>query len=526
MDTNTHSDSQETTEQTGHAKPVSVPFIFQSTRRLGITLNQDSVAFCLVYSRFGKPVIADIHDEKFKADEIPEPGKYLDAAIGKILGYITRNKLRGIPINIGILWHEIAFRRMYLPAMPKSELREAVRWDSEKLFPFPFSKSAMHFEIVEKVTRGESKKFGINIIAAKLVMIEEIYSKFASVGLTIGQLNYLPSLLTNLLPRQKDSDADNRQIIIHLDDRRRSMAAFANNGYLEFFQEFVTPIVLNEENETGLADFSAIAAELQSFQDLYIAQSRASDVKEIIISGSPAKAPGLAAAFEAQTGIPCRSIYDFEPYRKLCATYSGDCSSVYLPVMMTAIASPNIKPLAPADVIAKIENKVFIYRVSAAAVLALLIVAGLQFIQVQRANSLEATLLAKTEEIQKLEQSPAYQGYLNLAGKLKRSQSYLALSQEKKDSHFHVILKALAQDVPSELNFSDLEFKNFDEGLQLRLMGHVRVDNFSPEIILAQYIETLRKIPFLQNVTVTNHHKQKKNDKFDLFFQIQMDTQV
>lgn len=519
-------ENNEETKQSVTAPIVSVPLLFKRTRRLGVVFSQNSIAFCLAYTRFGKPVIADVCNEKFAAEELPAPENYLNAAVGIIHQYVRRNKLQGVPINIGLMSQEIAFRRMYLPAMPIAELREAVRWDGEKLFPFPFSKSAMHFEVVDKVTDGDTKRLGINIVAAKSTMIEDIYKNFASAGLPVGQVNFLPAMMTGIMTSRMGDQTDNRQILIHLDDTRRSMAAFIQNGHLEFFQEFVTPLFINAEDETGLANFDAVAAELQSFQDLYIAQSRISDIGAILISGSLANSPGFVAAVEKQTGIPCRSIHEYEPYRQLTGTLSSDCPSEFLPAIMTATVSPAKQPLAPAEIVARAENKSFLVRVGSVAALSVLTVSTIQYLQSRREHNLSETLQARTAEVQMLEQSPAYQGYLNLAGKLKRSQSYLQLSQSKKDSHFHAILKALAQDVPSDLSFSDIEFKNFDEGLQLRLMGHVRVDNFSPEIILAQYIETLRKLPFLRNVTVTNHHKQKKNDKFDLFFQIQMDTQV
>ncbi len=506
--------------------PSKIPFVFKRSARLGILFSQKAISFCLAYKRIKTPVILDIHTEPFSENETADSEIFLDHVIGKVHKYISSHNIQGVPINIGLMGHDIAFRRMYLPSMPASELSDAVKWEGEKLFPFPFSESTMNYSIVDTTTHGESKTLGINIVAAKSVLIEGLYSKFTSAGMKLGQVNFLPGLISEILREPSKVKTGQRQILLHLDDKGRSIAGYIHNGHLEFFQEFVTPLFYDENSDTGISNVDAIAEELQSFQDLYIAQSRISDIDSIIISGPFSGYEGLTSYFADKTGFTCTNIESVDAYRNILSNVEDENSGKYLPIIMTALANPAVSPLAPLEVCQRIESKKFITRIGAVAAIAVISVATIQMLQMHHESHLSEDLEATRIEVKTLENSPAYQGYLNLAGKLKRSQSYLKLAQSSDDSHFHTIIKALAQDVPSEVNFTDIQFKNFDEGLQLRLMGHVKVNNFSPEIILAQYVEALRKLPFLQNVTVTNHHKQKKDERFDLFFQIQMDTQV
>ncbi|MCK5126524.1 MAG: hypothetical protein KAR42_09730 [candidate division Zixibacteria bacterium] len=502
------------------------PFAVRFGGRIGCVLDESGFTLCFCKKLFNKTLILDIKKHTFDSDEPANLSSHIDTIIGEIQKYRNLYKTGNIPVNIGLLRHDVAFRRMFLPKMPAVELNQAVMWEGEKLFPFPFSESIVYFETVVKILRGETPFVGINIVAAKSFIIEELFSKLTSAKIKIGQINFLPCILSSIISSSDIKNYGERQILLHLDDSNTSMALFIHNGKLEFYQEFVTTPFLDENVDVGISNLEALTAELQSFQDLYIAQSRISEIKNIIITGPLAENQKLQSHINTITGIPCVNIAHIDSYKSLFKDNKLRQNSNYLPVIQTACVSPDIHPLIPETVLKKINQNKFIRRVSTAAVLTILLVASLHLVNLRTEEYLLSKLDAKKTDVLAYEQSEAYQGYLNLAGKLRRGKSYLRLTETKQDSHFNIILKTLSRDLPKELNLTDIYFKNQEEGLRLRLVGHVKIGDFSPEIILAQYVESLRKLPFLRNIEVTNHHKQRKNDKFDLQFQINMDTQV
>ena len=523
---NPGTDNIEQNELHAAGPPFRRTLMTRLTGRLGITINTDSVTICLAQLNGRSITVKDIQTIDFTGDTPTDWESILDRTIGAVYEYQGRMRLEHLPVNIGILGHDIAFRRMYLPSMPASELRQAVMYEGEKLFPFPFNECNVHYEIADKIKRDEISFVGINIVAAKSYLIDLIYEKFHSADIAVGQVNYLPAIVARAVATDTGVNDATRSILLHLDDKRRSIAAFIHNGYLEFLQEFMTPLFLDDSIDTGITNLDAVIAEFQSFQDLFIARSRASTIDSLFVSGPLSDHAMLLESFSKYTGLQCQPISAGLCLQKLAGTIPISDLSRHLPTIAVACASPKIHPLAPPRYLASVENRTFIARISAVAALAILTTTTLHMIQIGREKNLESQLIATQTEIQAYESSAAYQSYINLASKLYRGKSYLKIADSRKQSHFHVILTALSQNIPAEVNFTDIQFRDFEMTPQLLLMGNVRVDSFSPEIILAQYVESLRELPFFRNITVTNHYKQKKDDRFDLNFQIQVDTQI
>ena len=60
------------------------------------------------------------------------------------------------------------------------------------------------------------------------------------------------------------------------------------------------------------------------------------------------------------------------------------------------------------------------------------------------------------------------------------------------------------------------------DGRNLTLQGLVISDNIPPEVILAEYAETLASSPFYDDVSVVRHIKKSEDDKFIIEFAINL----
>ena len=151
-------------------------------------------------------------------------------------------------------------------------------------------------------------------------------------------------------------------------------------------------------------------------------------------------------------------------------------------------------------------------------------VTHLELSQMERHKRFE--LESKRSIVRSFENSPGYRGYVNLIGKLDRGQAYLNKVQSRYDSRFHVLMKELSLLVPDHVNLTAVDLEKEDSVYVMSIDGHVRLTGFSPEIVLAEYVEMLDSSPFFKNVTVSGHSKKRDQGRFDLTFQLIMDAGV
>ncbi|MEE9442907.1 MAG: hypothetical protein V3V99_09600 [candidate division Zixibacteria bacterium] len=494
--------------------------------RLGVIFGRHSVNLSLIQNIFGKNFIRDIASFPLDLIESSQSQEIFSKVVELIRNYLYQNQLPAIPVNIGLYGENMAFRRMYIPVMSSGEISNAVLWEGEKLFPFKFSDCRLHYHIADKV-RGESKKIsslGVNITAVKSEIIEDLYQRFYNAGLKPGQINFLPNLTSDFV-KISDKNAGRYQLHIHLDNNL-SFAVFLHNNELSFFQEFMSLPFFDSSVRTGITNIESIISELQSFIDIYIAHTRDAAIDTILISGKTSQNSELLDYINSTTGIPCQYLLDPAPKMPRISGISIRDLYKNLPVIATAAANPNFRPLAPDAIRQKAVKRQFYSRVGLIAMAFIIIACGLFGMIQSQEQKVESELESIRAKITEIENSPAYHTYLNIVGKLNRGKEFLRMSSDKQHSHLGVLIKSLSFDIPESLNLTEIHTIQKENGYSMRLTGHVRIKNFSPEIVLAGYIKALEEYPYFNNVEVISHNKNLEDEEFDLDFQIMMDIQV
>ncbi|MFH1701490.1 MAG: hypothetical protein ABIE07_13000 [Candidatus Zixiibacteriota bacterium] len=493
---------------------------------LGVLYGRHSVDICLVQNLLGIFRVRDVSSFPLDLIENSQSDEIYSKVIEIIKSYLYRNRLPAIPINLGLYGEHLAFRQMRIPAMPRNEIANAVLWEGEKLFPFKFKDCRVHFEIANK-ERDENKKItalDINITVAKNEIIENIYRRFESSGLKLGQVNFLPNFATKFL-KTCDKNSGGNYLHIHINDNL-SFAVFLQNNELSFYQQFMSWPFIDSSIKTGIANIESIVTELQSFIDIFIANSRSAKIDSIVISGINSNKTELPDYIQASIGIPCHYyINSTSKIRKISGFSISDLDK-NLPAVANAMANPDEQPLAPDKIKQKIEKRKFYSRLGLIAAASLIITLGLSWFKHIHENEVETELNRTRANITDIENSPAYHTYLNIVGKLNQGKEFLRMSSDKEHSHFGVVVRSLSFDIPKNLNLTEIHTTQNENKYSMRLTGHVRIKDFSPEIVLAQYIKALEKYPYFSNINVISHNKRLKGDEFDLDFQILMDVQV
>ncbi|MCP4567769.1 MAG: pilus assembly protein PilM, partial [FCB group bacterium] len=272
--------------------------------RLGVVISEQSVRLCLARGIGAKTTIIRVQSFPLESDNQAGPIEWINQATTIVIDFLQKQKRQRIPVNVGLLMRGVGFRRINLPDMPAAELSQAIAWEGNKLFPFDFSKCAVHYDIVGRIKNKSAANLDVNIIAADNEIINTLYSSFKSAGIKIGQVNFLPYHLSRLLLGHKGVKPDQRNLIIYLDGEQ-SLAVFVHNGYLEFFQQFVTQPKAAGEGQAGIANIDAIGEELTTFLDLYGAQDSTRLINSIFLCGKYGWGEDTAEFIGNRTGLPC-----------------------------------------------------------------------------------------------------------------------------------------------------------------------------------------------------------------------------
>jgi hypothetical protein len=500
--------------------PIS---ILWNRHRLGLVITEDWARLALVRHQIGSPRLIDAQVMPFdRADSKSWPSR-IAKSVAFTRDYLHQRKLLRVPVNVALLGHDIGFRRLVLPDMPANEMAAAVRWEGNKLFPFDLADCMVHHEIARRIKRDKADFAAINVVAAGHQIIESLYGQCQAVGLALGQVNILPRFLSRLLATESAIDPQACHLILYLDDDH-SLGVFVVNGHLEFYQEFAAQPVGGLVGTASIDNISLLADELISFLDLYHAQERDHTVQSILLCGKYAGDPRTAAFLAETTGLPCR------PAAGRINADSTDVaaalSSESIAALLTALAPSHIHPLAPPAYHHRQEQRLFRQRLATAAVVTLVGLAAWQYATYSTVSSLSNRLeTTRTERIE-FENSAAYRTFLTLSQSVRSDQSPSAAHTTVIDSRYRALLKEISLVTPSSLTLSALDIRSEEGRRVAQVDGHIRLNDFSPEIVLARYVEALANSPFFDSVTVISHQKQRDAEGTVLNFQLLMDVRV
>jgi len=431
---------------------------------------------------------------------------------------------RGRPINVGLVGDDIAFRRMYLPRMSKKELASAIVWEGQKLFPFDLDQCLVHYEAADVRNQGDFDQIGVNLTAVERTTVETLYERMESAGYRIGQVDFLPVVVAETLPSQFSANDNKHRLLLMFDDDQ-SLALFVHHGYLEFYQQFVTEPEPMTDDDGRLLNIAAMAAELTTFLDLFNGQQFGNAVDEIVLAGKYAADSDIAAELSANTGLPCRRLSEIDRLPALRSVDDNGAEAM-LDAVATGLADIGRHPLIPDAARRKIERKQTVLRLATAATLVLLVSGNFHILSLLMNQKLDRDLKSAQDATQAYENSAAYHAYLSFLADITRRQTRQAQMQSRHSSHLNLLLKELSLTIPDNVSLTTMEFSSRKNTPFLRLEGVVSLSGFSPEIVLAQYVETLGKSPFFDNVIVERHDKKQENDRFDLSFVLKMGARI
>lgn len=442
-----------------------------------------------------------------------------------IKAYLDQRKIARIPVNISLYGPEFGFRRISLPRLPDHELISAIVWESKTLFPFDISGCIIDYQITGKYLKDGSERYYINVTAASREIIDYLYDKFDQASLKIGQVNFLPLALSRIPYPQTQYSSELRHIILYL-GQHNGYALFVHKGSLEFYQEFITqPSGADKENPL-IENLPALSNELDSFLDIYIAQSGNEALEGIIVCGHYGGNEETVQSLSKATGRPCQSLTSTGLTKKIAGNLSLWQINDAIASVMTALSPPDRHSLIPVDFRTQYEKHKLAGRAALIGGISIAAMGIIQIATINRANILDQQYHQITKNIGRIENSEGFRDHQFLLNQLQRQQDLLFKKNPNHKAYANLLLKELSLTIPNNITLTSIHIGQQKNKYVLTLDGYVQVKDFSPEILLAGYVDILGKSPLIDNVEVVTHNKRLDQHQANLSFQLRMDTQV
>lgn len=230
----------------------------------------------------------------------------------------------------------LATEHLYLPNMPKKDMKEAVRWEMRKKVAFSPEELVCDFTTIGEVKRGEKSVISLIAFGARKKDVEQLMQTLEDAYLEPVRIDVAPMAMLACFDYNNEWENGVNYSMIDIGDSKSMLAIFKDRK-LMFVREIpvagreMTTAVMNKlayssdmaekekircgvlrsvEGGQGVAEavsgvLERLAAEVHRSFGYYQAQFREGSVSKIFLCGGTARLKGLDDFFANILGIPC-----------------------------------------------------------------------------------------------------------------------------------------------------------------------------------------------------------------------------
>jgi len=492
-------------------------------RTISFAFNDNSIEMAVI-SRFGKKIkIKDIRKVYIPDDILLTEDKSLFIT-STVKDYLDEFDRRRCQITISATGPETAFRVITLPKMRKKELRSAIGFEIKKLIPFPLEDCLIDYRIVARTNRDGQEFMRLAIHTATKRFIREIIAPFETLGRDINNFYNAHDVIGQLLEELPFFKKDANYALLNI-GKNHSQISYFSGSNLVFYHiiSLGSSLLSNRYDDAKFENFTELlAVEIQNSLDFYTGQFSSHFTNRIFVYGDMAYADEIISLISDHFGFdfsrfPCESLSfyrdDYERY-----LYS-------MPACLQALAGgvchKKLANLLPVERQQILRQK-FIDKISIVGLILLTATLSynwwLEKAQLDVAENYQSQL---EQKINAYKSSDEYITYNILKRRIAVDKSYLSKIQET-PSYLSLNLKELSVLTPNPIRLYQYDYHAATSEDNLMIYGVVTAANIPPEVILAEYVETLNHSPLFNDVSVMKHYKSRDGNGFELDFQLSM----
>jgi Tfp pilus assembly PilM family ATPase len=423
---------------------------------------------------------------------------------------------------------ETAFRRLMMPRVKPHALAQAIGFEAKRQIPFPIGDCHYDFRPVAEIVDDSGSRLKVAVIAATRRLVAEQLAPFQSLNISVEAVHLSADVIGRLLVGLPDFEPDRNYCLVNI-ERTCSEIAYYRGTELEFSHviSLGSQFLANRRDETVFDYFTeSLANELQNSLDFYSGQNTTRFANQVYIYGD------LSYSEDLINRLSNRFEFGFLrfPVESLRVFHHGgediqSSLSVCLPVVAAAVNGLALPNLLPVEMKAKRRKRtVDRWAIGAVAMLACFLTA-LWLAGYGSVSNQKAELAGLQSEIEQFRTSALYTAYDSLKQQMAFNQGYLS-KVKTTPSFLSIALKELSTLTPDEVRLYDFVVVKNQPDKNGRIAGVVRTVSSPPDLLLAEFVERLRRSPVFSQVTVDGYQKKTTSGVSELYFQITMVGQV
>ena len=372
---------------------------------------------------------------------------------------------------------------------------------------------------------GAAPKFvRVGLLAITKRKLGEHLQHFERIGLEVTSVQCTHEVIGQILPLLSGHQATDNFALVNI-ERSGTHLAYYQGENLEFFHysSLGSNALVNRTDKDRFEQFAEmLGREIQNSLDYYAGQNSSQFPTNVYIYGDLAYSDDLISLLDDRFGFSFRR---FPTSSLELTSKSNEDLQSSLPVSLGSVAAV-VRPRTLANLLPDYRREILrvrgVNRLAIPACVALVLALGMiSFSQYKTAKETEREQAQLQASVVAFEQSDIFEVYRQIKQRIALSSRYIQ-QVSKQPSYVGFTFKEISRLTPVGMNLSAFEFDPDGTEFNLYLSGTIRSSTIPPELILAEYVETLSASPLYSRVAVNRHIKRPLGESFELEFRIGM----
>lgn len=527
--------------------------------QVGLDLGSKWVKYAVTRHGIGSPRVIAAGGVPVEAKGRGEMGKIKGqiAALLSIREHVPRKTEQWV---IGIGGPGTMVRTIEVPQLPRKELKTAVLWKAQKVFPFPLEDAYVAVTYARKKSNGPVEAI---VSAATKRMVDDVLFLLTEAEIKPSAVTLPAFGLGGLLNDAGYRNPDEYYGLLDIGYQTSLMAVF-HSGALVFFREIDlgtseiessiaqettllqsrggadTELIEQIMFERGMQEskddtghgsratasmgtaFEKILMELQSTLEYYSAQSSGLKINKFLLLGGGANIPGLDVHLQTflETPVELHSSVSHMPQTHTDSEYAPIASPSWATAFGYSLLSRKLPNLLPPAYLNEQEAKFrrMLWRTSTGTAVAVsVMLAGAELIRGDRAADRLADM---NRQVIQTDQRLAEMGLANIDGTLAASRKWMT-AVSRMDINTASLLRTIAAVTSERIIIDHLDIRPIDSGwAHVVLTGEVRTGHDQNEVTLAAFIERLENTHWLTHISLSHYSTLRRPEYEQIMFTI------
>jgi Tfp pilus assembly PilM family ATPase len=206
-------------------------------------------------------------------------------------------------VNTVLPTSDVMVRYFDMPALPKSEQAQAIRFEARKYVPFKLEKIKSDFKIL--VSSKNRKTMDVFFIAATKERLDAHANIFKDANLQVSGIDIIPFALLRVAMADRKTDAKETIAIVYTDSDRENLSIHIMESGMPFMSRDIR--IDADDKDTF---FDKVSSELRVSIDYYCGQKPKHHISKIILCGEKFF-EGLDAYVSDELKIITENLYSF-----------------------------------------------------------------------------------------------------------------------------------------------------------------------------------------------------------------------